>query len=230
MRRLLILFLLVLAVLAGCGEKKADLVALDPQQQSERQSKEEINLTPVIGPHHPVRDPFATGNVVTVNEGKPALALPTTQRPERDPFREKSLDAKIPVKGREVLVAEMPTAEQPGKKEQGTEGGQATENLVLELVTLERCWFDVFVDRKRVLRTNVPAKESLKWQGSLVELAQVGRAWAVLVTVNGQELGLLEELAAQLENGSVTVAGVKVTLARKYPGGVLLGLRFSAVE
>ena len=100
---------------------------------------------------------------------------------------------------------------------------------MLELSALDRCWLDVFVDGQRVLRTNVPAREYLHWQGKQVELAQVGRAWAVQVTVNGQELGLLENLVAQLENG-FTVPGVEITLERKYPGGVLVGLRFSVQE
>jgi len=64
-----------------------------------------------------------------------------------------------------------------------------------------------------------------------VRLEQVGREWALMLVVNGKNLGRLSAMVAELQKGPVTFpdAGVIVSLDRRYSGGVLVGLRFRAL-
>ena len=179
--------------------------------QTEQFSQEEVKpeILPVIEVYQPERDPFAPGEAVAAGEKKPVAAGHTQKK--RDPFRPKSFAA-------ETVETEWEAAgEVTVENVQEDINLPVLEGLVLELSALDRCWLDVFVDGQRVLRTNVPAREYLHWQGKQVELAR-GRAWAVQVTVNGQELGLLENLVAQLENG-FTVPGVEITLSASIRAG-----------
>lgn len=109
-----------------------------------------------------------------------------------------------------------------------------TGDLTLQVRTIDLCWLDVFVDGERVLRTNVPTGQVHSWTGGEIRLEQVGREPAIILSINGQEIGRLLELAERLERGPVTLRigseQVRVTLSRRYGSGVLVGLRFVVAE
>lgn len=188
----------------------------------------------------PERDPF-------VPSGTKAL----TRRPQggimgegRDPFaivpggvEHEKTKVKAGASGRDPFAAVANVLVVPLPEEQPAEPGEQVWDTVLpdsgkvrlEVATFDRCWLEVHVDQVLVLRTNVPAGSTLVWEGEgEVRLEQVGREWAVEVVVNGRSRGRLSTLVQRLLNGEYvdSEAGVLVTLERRYPGGVLVGLRF----
>lgn len=224
---IVITVMLAVLVLAGCKlRQEAEPV---PQAEQPPVSREKPAETVVAMRERPAveRDPFA-----------PSGELPETKvlaeiRAEgRNPFE------RVPnviVEPEEEPEQEPETEPEPGEEEPepgaepGIEPGEGT--LVLQLKTLDRCWLEVLVEGERMLRTNVPKGETLAYEGNRVELQQVGRDWALDVTLNGRNLGLVSSFVDTLprvfEFGDVQV---RVSLEQRYPGGVLVGLRFEIVK
>ncbi len=105
------------------------------------------------------------------------------------------------------------------------------DGLQLTLTTLDRCWLEVWVDGRQVLRTNVNRGTTLTWTAeSEINLEQVGREWALGIILNGEDLGLAEDVAEGLtaEPRLITTEGgqVEVSLERRYESHVLVGFRF----
>jgi hypothetical protein len=246
-RNVAFLLLLCIFVLAGCAAQQVVDPGTSTPAPVEEQTEQVVEIRELQAPE---RDPFAVASVsepgreglvsaVEVEGRNPFIAAEGTGRdslagevvPEgRNPFSEVPNEVTVP---EEPEIPEEP--EEPG--EIPVEPGEPEEpvltgNVQVWLVTLDRCWLDVLVDNVRVLRDNVPSGRTLVWDGSEVRLEQVGREQAVSVTVNGKDLGRLSVLVQRLENGSYEdrEAGVRVSLERRYPGGVLVGLRFTALN
>jgi len=214
--------LLLLLVAVGCSRNLEQ--PLPPAGGGEEEIKA---VLPVVAGDLPARDPFLAQQGEAV--ARDAAQVPATGR---DPF---GRTADEPGSEQEAVAVtgsgrdpfreggEQPPVEEP-------DGPLPAGRVEIELFVRTRCWLDVFVDGERVLRDNVSAGETLRWQGGRVELAQVGRSWAVELKVNGRDVGLLEELAAEFDRGPLVRSGARITLQRKYPGGVLVGLLFSATE
>lgn len=212
--------ILVLVLLAGAGcSKQVDPgpIVLPPADES----PVEEPLGEIIGGEVPLRDPFKQGTLTSDWEQKSALPSPGG----RDPFT---------LVANNVAEPEPEVPVEPVKPEP-TEPGEPvlTGDVVVMLKTLDRCWLDVFVDSQRVLRTNVPVDRKLTWAGkSEVRLQQVGRDYAVEVSVNGKSLGKLSEFVKKMSSGVYvdSEAGVRISLEESYAGGVLVGLRFSPLN
>jgi len=175
----------------------------------------------------PQRDPFVVGTFSGPGRERPAPAMTTGGQqaqeralPRRDPFAAGQKDAG----GGTPPGAGGPPVSPP-----------VAEKVEVRVTTLDLCWLEVYVDGRQALRKNVPGATTHTWVGEReVLLQQVGREWAVNVVVNGQDLGRLTGLAARLQRGPQTVqtdgTRVKITLARRYWGGVLVGVKFSLQE
>ena len=238
MNRLGAVLLIMMLVLTGCGKKAVP--PTEPPKGPVVVQKEKV--PPIVDAGVPSRDPFGAGGSGSV---APKGVVPVEGRDPfggaaagggwqaqpgqvlvagRDPFSEGSGQVIVPpvIKPPEVPIEEPPVdvpVDPP-----------VTSGVMIEVVTLDRCWLDVAVDNVRVLRTNVPVGETLKWQGQgEVRFDQVGRERAIQVKVNGKDLGRLDAFVPRLTNGSITEAGVQISLEKTYPGGVLVGLRFKAL-
>lgn len=192
-------------------------------------------LVPVV----PGRNPFSVA-VPSVRQKKSG----SVDRAGRDPFLPSSSQPEPvvpePVVPEPVVpepVVPEPTPPEPVKPEptqpEPEEDDPLTEGLLVVLETTDRCWLDVFVDGRRVLRNNVAAGQTLRFEAKReIVLRQVGREHSVRLTVNGKDFGLLggfvQRLAAGEELGGQV--GMRVSLERRHSGGVLVGLRFLAVE
>lgn len=231
MKRVALLMCMVI-MLAGCGRQAAAPQGSLPDVPQAVQ-KEKVPL--ILDAGVPERDPFAAAAAAAVREKGEAAAVVNG----RDPFAAAAAStdwqtarAAVSPGGRDPFAAgtaaELPPEPEVPAEEPGEPGEvPAAGAVVVQLETLDRCWLEVFVDGRRVLRTNVPVGETLTWAGTReVVLEQVGREQAVLLVVNGRNLGRLAEVVPRLERGPVTEGGVAISLERRYPGGVLVGLRF----
>ncbi|MBS4030497.1 MAG: hypothetical protein KGZ63_03610 [Clostridiales bacterium] len=247
-RNVAFLILICTLLLVGCTTKQVvEPGILTPAPVEEQTEPVEVEIRELQAPE---RDPFATGSV---SESGSEVVVSAVEAEGRNPFvvadgsdRER-LAGEVESGGRnpfavvpnEVIVPEIPVEPEepvdPGEIPVDPEPGEPniTDGVQLRIVTTERCWLDIFEDGVRVLRDNVPGGRTLDFYGdSEVRLEQVGREQAVSVTVNGKDLGRLLELVQRLENGPYEdrEAGVRVSLERRYPGGVLVGLRFTALN
>lgn len=217
-----IVVILALVLLAGVGCAKQ----VDPGPVVLPPTVEELVEEPlgeIIGGEVPVRDPFKQGALTSDWEKESALA----NLGGRDPF---TLAANVVVEPEPV----EPEPQEPINPEpQEPTEIVLTGDVVVVLKTLDRCWLEVFVDSQQVLRTNVPVDRELTWAGkSEVRLQQVGRDYAVEVSVNGKSFGLLSELVKKMSSGVYIdrETGVRVSVENSYAGGVLVGLRFSPLN
>ena len=207
--RRLILSLLLFLLLSGCGD-----VAQPPLESPGEALPVLTEQAPeILAPALPGRNPFM-----------PVAPFPrqrisgTVDRTGRDPFLPAPQQPAAP-------EPVLPPPLVPAERETLPAG------LVIALQTVDRCWLDVFVDGQRVLRSNVASGQTLRWEAEReIVLQQVGREYAVRITVNGKELGLLSHLVRRLAMGENPgqQEGVRISLERSYAGGVLVGLRFSA--
>lgn len=97
--------------------------------------------------------------------------------------------------------------------------------------TLDRCWLEVWVDGSRQIRTNVEAGTELSWRANdEILLEQVGREWALVISVNGEDKGLAENIARNLEGQTRPLSTddgyIEVSLESRYASRVLVGLAF----
>jgi hypothetical protein len=229
------IILLCLLLAAGCGRQAAPPdnegpVITDPVVKE--------RVPQILDADLPERDPFNAGGGSDWQKGESQV-----DRTGRDPFTlasnasdwEKE-SGEIDKKGRnpfaavpnEIIVPE-PVDPEPVDP---TDPTIPLGDLVVELRTLTRCWLDVFVDDVRVLRTNVPSGETLRWEAKqVVLLEQVGREFGVQLLINGKDFGLLGNFAQQLGRDEYIdrEAGVAITLQQKYPGGVLVGVKIRAI-
>lgn len=228
---------LLVALLAGCG-KKAAVPEVTVPEEKEKPAVEN-NSPPILEFVRPQRDPFATAAGQAQAVGQSSVAAEG-----RDPFAAATGQAGVGKKGTVAAKGRDPFSvvanateppvlpEEPVKPDPGEPTGGVTDGRVnVSVSTLDRCWLDVFVDGGRVLRTNVPVGKELSWEGKDVTLEQVGREYAVRLMVNGKNLGLLGDLAKKLEAAPYTdrELGVRITLEKRYTGGVLVGLKVSAL-
>lgn len=243
-RNLAFLILISIILLAGCAvEPAVELNAPAPVPVEEHTEQVDVEIRELQAPE---RDPFAVASAsgrenlvsaVEVEGRNPFVAVDSSDRDRlvseveaegRDPFSVVPNEVTVPVIPEEpVDPGEIPV--DPGEPEEPV----ITDGVQVQVVTFDRCWLDVFEDNVRVLRDNVPGARTLVFNGqSEVRLEQVGREQVVSVTVNGKDLGRLSVLAQRLENGSYVdrEAGVRVSLERRYPGGVLVGLRFTVLN
>lgn len=199
----------------------------------------------------PERDPFAVGAFSGREQPVPvaATATPSARNqalPQRDPFAVGQRGVGVP-EGTEPEGAspgETTPATPPGGKAGSSPVGSPVASpagspvpgrVEVRVTTLDLCWLEVYVDGERVLRKNVPGGTTHTWVGEReVLLQQVGRERAVDLAVNGRDLGRLSALAPRLQGDPQTVetdgTRVKITLARRYRGGVLVGLKFAVQE
>jgi hypothetical protein len=219
---LVILCLLFLLLSVGCGEVVQPLTetAADELPVPVEQSPE--ILVPVV----PGRDPFSAAAPYARQK-----ISGTVERTGRDPFLPASREPEPePVKPQPAEPAPViPEPVPPGTAEEQP----LPEGLLVVLETIDRCWLDVFVDGRRVLRSNVADGQTLRFEAEReIVLQQVGREHAVRLTVNGKDLGLLSQFVQRLAAGEEPgrQAGVQVRLERRHAGGVLVGLRFLAMD
>ncbi len=215
-KRTVIPCLMLVILLSGCALKSPEIKQPAPAA---------AQPAPAAGPllarerRQPERDPFLAPAVVTAEQKK----LAEIKEEGRDPFQPVP-NVVIPPE----VKPEEPPAAQPGPVEPGT------GPVNIQLVALDRCWIDVFVDNERVLRTNLPKDGSVSFAGGEVRLEQVGREWALDVTLNGRYLGVLKDLVPDLQKGPVTYnfdgTRVRVSLGQRYSGGVLVGLNFKVIK
>jgi hypothetical protein len=235
-----VVLILVCFPLVGCG-REATPSAAEPVV--EEPAKPEERVPEILDADVPERDPFAAaGNPTwqkddgTVIEGgrNPFMAATGTSNWVAE-------SGVVVTKGRDPFdqvpdEIEGSDPDKPLDPEEPVDPGDATvaKTVAVALQTTDRCWLDVFVDDVRVLRTNVPSGESLNWEAEReVRLDQVGRELAVLVNVNGKDFGSLASLVQRLGEDLSLVdreAGVEITVERRYPGGVLVGLKFTALS
>lgn len=224
-------------LLTGCTEKQSGMPepVVTPDTQPAAVAGQNIDR----GPRQPERDPF-----LPVFGGEAAEAQPSqVTAAGRDPFMQVDNVTEPPVieaPEPEPPVTEPsepePTEAEPDETEPPDDSVEVTTpgRVTLHLMTLDRCWLDVFVDNERVMRTNVPNGETLLWSGSEeITLDQVGRPGAVMVTLNGRQLGRLADMVPSLVQGPLYYdfdqTRVQITLGHRYSGGVLVGLRFTVV-
>lgn len=129
-----------------------------------------------------------------------------------------------------------PEGSQPG----GSVGAVATGETPLSaplqvgIRVTSPTWLEVRVDGKQVLRTNVAGGSQLKYEATKqVTLQEVGREGAILLSVNGRDLGRTSTLVKELSRPKQVEAGgrtVQISLVRGYPSGVLVGLTFELVK
>lgn len=176
----------------------------------------------IIGGEAPGRDPFARGEAFSLWAGQTDLVIAVG----RNPFAPSADAGTKPEPG--------PETDEPGVSQPAVpDGVNLTGRVNVLLKLLDRCWLEVLVDNELVLRTNVSVSTVLEYaaQGE-VALRQVGRDYAVEVHVNGHNLGRLSDLVLKMSGGvyEEKEAGVRISLERRYAGGVLAGLRFRPLE
>jgi hypothetical protein len=235
MKRWAIVLLLLMLLVGGCSEETPP----PAEMENEPQVVETEKASAVARAEAPKRDPLAavsgskkTGEAAEIStEGRNPF---TVEKAGKDWATEKG---KVDTSGRDPFVKgkagkpAAPAEKPPKDPTPGTETPVTEDGVTVQLTTLDRCWLEVFVDKKRVLLKNVPAAETLTWQGQKeVYFAQVGRGWAVEITVNGQKLGVLSEFAKDLKDGPQVVAGVQISLRHIYPGEVLVGLSLKKTD
>ena len=249
MRRvgLTLIILIGLVMLVGCGQNTTVPEVEVPVEDAQ----EEVEREPVIlDADVPQRDPFsASGSgawekeagTVTVEGRDPFRVADGSSDWERqngevdtsgrDPFVPVSGEPDVPVEPEEPEEPDEPVEPEDPVDEPDDPDDEVPlpDAVTVQITTLDRCWLDVFVDGTRELRTNVPQGETMEWQGSVVLFEQVGREFAVEVTVNGQDLGRLGDLVQRLEEGPVEEAGVQISLEQRFAGGVLVGLEFAVL-
>ncbi|MEW6244735.1 MAG: hypothetical protein AB1497_10875 [Bacillota bacterium] len=211
--------------LAACGKRTADTVDTGAftQKQGEAVSAAENVLQPqaVVMPK---RDPFEPV-VVSAPARSVTGRSQIKEAPRRDPFHPADGDASaFEEESSDSDLVPVQTGEEP-----------FTGKVHVQILTLDLCWLDVFVDEVQVLRTNVLPDKTLEWTAdSQVRLEQVGRERAVIVTVNGQRIGLLADLARRLVLEPYVIqtetTTIRITLEKRYTSGVLVGLRFAVVH
>jgi hypothetical protein len=158
---------------------------------------------------------------LAVNLGVPANA--PQGRP--DPFA--VAPYRAPDRGRSLEELEE-EEEREGAQVMGpVEGG-----FELSVRTTDRCWLEVWVDGVRITRTNVEGGTTLVWSAKReITVEQVGREWALEISLNGQPLGLAQDVAASLEEGKRTIetspGPIEVTLGQRFESRVLVGLKFA---
>ncbi|MBC7338282.1 MAG: DUF4115 domain-containing protein [Firmicutes bacterium] len=129
-----------------------------------------------------------------------------------------------------------PEGAQPGGAGGAVAPGEAPASAPLQvgIRVTSPTWLEVRVDGKQVLRTNVARGSQLKYEASKqVTLQEVGREGAILLSVNGRDLGRASTLVKELSRPKQVEAGghtVEISLVRRYPSGVLVGLTFALVK
>jgi len=207
----LLCFLLLMGV--GCRDVTPPL----PETPGEALAVPTEQPPEILAPVVPGRDPFSVA-APSARQKKSG----TVDRTGRDPF------LPAPPEPEPIAPEPVPEPVPPAP----TEEERLSEGLVIALQTVDRCWLDVFVDGRRVLRSNVAAGQTLRWEAEReIVLQQVGREHAVRLTVNGRDFGLLSHFAQRLAAGEDLErdAGVRISFERRHSGGVLVGLRFSAI-
>lgn len=209
-----LIVMLLLLLLVGCRNVEQPPLAESPVLPLLTQQAPEILLQPVPG-----RDPFSPGvpAVRQKESGKvdgtgrdPFLPAPAVTEPAEPA-------PTVPEEESEPVLPPIPEEE------------SLPEGLIIMLQTIDRSWLDVLVDGRQVLRSNVASQQTLRWEAKReIVLQQVGREHAVRLTVNGQDFGLLAHFVQRLEAGEELgrQAGMLISLERRHPGGVLVGLRF----
>ncbi|MBS3898766.1 MAG: DUF4115 domain-containing protein [Clostridium sp.] len=214
----LLIFLLLLSV--GCGEVVLPL----PETAADELPVPVEEAPEILVPVVPGRDPFG----VAAPSARQKISG-SVDRTGRDPFLPASRQAEPAVPQPTEPEPVIPEPVPPGNEENDD---RLPEGLLILLETVDRCWLDVFADGRRVLRSNVADGQELRFEAEReIVLQQVGREHAVRLTVNGQDFGLLSQFVQRLAAGEGLgrQAGVQVSLERRHAGGVLVGLRFSAV-
>ncbi|MDW7683205.1 MAG: DUF4115 domain-containing protein [Bacillota bacterium] len=245
---IVILILVATLLLAGCGQRTVEAPAEnDVPEAVEPEKREPLILDAEV----PERDPFndsadssdweTEAGDVDIDGRNPFVAA--AAKTEWEPGDKQAVRAgrdPFDSTGEVVIEPEPVDPVEPGDPTEPTEPGEPGEPgdvpvpdaVVVQVTTLDRCWLDVFVDGERVLRTNVPRGETLSWEGSDVLLDQVGRDYAVNLVVNGKDLGLLEAFVLGMTDGVYVdrEIRIRIELAERYTGGVLVGLRFRVLE
>ncbi len=216
---LTILFIFSLLLAVGCGKVALPL----PETAGEDLAVPAEQLPEILAPAVPGRDPFSVA-APDIRQKKSA----SVDRTGRDPFLPAPQQPE-PVKPEPSIVPApvVPAAVPPGSAEED----RLPEGLLVVLETTDRCWLDVFVDGRRVLRSNVADGQTLRFEAEReIVLQQIGREHTVRLTVNGRDFGLLSQFVQRLAAGEELgrQAGVQISLERRYSGGVLVGLRFLA--
>lgn len=133
-------------------------------------------------------------------------------------------------------VPPPPEGSQPGGVGPGIAPGEtpASAPLHVGVRVTAPTWLEVRVDDKQVLRTNVAGGSQLTYRATReVTLREVGREGAVFLSVNGKDLGRASTLVKELSRPTKVEAGghtVEISLVRRYPSGVLVGLTFALVK
>lgn len=217
---LVIFFLFFLLLPVGCGEVVQPL----PEPAEQPLSVPVEQLPEILAPVVPGRDPFSVAALHTRQKKSGSV-----DRTGRDPFLPASLQPEqakpAPIEPAPVVPEPVP----PGDIEED----HLPEGLIVVLETIDRCWLDVFVDGRRVLRSNAAGGQTLRFEAEReIVLQQVGREHTVRLTVNGKDLGLLSNFVQRLAAGEEPgqQVGAQVSLERRHSGGVLVGLRFLAVD
>jgi hypothetical protein len=173
----------------------------------------------------PERDPFLVAAAAADWEKKE----PAVVEEGRDPFAP-APNVEVP----DVKPEEPPVTVDPVDPVDPGENGTAPGMATVRLTALDRCWLEVLVNGQRELRTNLPRGETVTFEGKEVRLEQVGREWALVVSLNGRMLGVLSDLVPDLQRGPLTYdfegTRVRVTLGQRYSGGVLVGVNFTVLR
>ena len=164
---------------------------------------------------------------LAVNLGVPANA--PQGRP--DPFA--VAPYRVPDRGQPL---EEPGEEEEEEEEEVVPVMEPVEGgFEVAVRTRDRCWLEVWVDGNRVVRTNVEGGTTLVWSAQReINLEQVGREWALEISLNGQPLGLAQDVAASLQGGKRTIetspGPIEVTLGQRFESRVLVGLKFAVAQ
>lgn len=220
------LVVLLAFLLPGCGQNPVILAPPDVPAVGENAtmgSGEIRELQP------PERDPFRVAAAGPIPGGVIGMPAPETGR---DPFERAANVVILPPEPDEVPPDEepVPPDEEPIPPDDPVV--VIPGKVALQIQTTDICWLDIYADNVRMLRTNVQAGETLTFEAEAeVRLEQVGREWALMLVVNGQNLGRLSTIVTELQKGPLTLpeAGVRISLQQRYSGGVLVGLRFTAI-
>lgn len=222
-RNVAFLIFICMLLFAGCATEQAvELIAPEPAPVPVEEETKQV-IVEIRELKVPERDPFAAGG-----ESVRDILASAVELEGRNPFSEVPNEVFMP---EEPEIPEEPV--EPGEDPGELKEPVIADSVQVQVVTFDRCWLDIFEDNVRVLRDNVPGGRTLVYNGkSEIRLEQVGREQAVSVTVNGKDLGRVSALVQQLEGGSYVnrEAGVRITLEQRYPGGVLVGLRFAVLN
>jgi hypothetical protein len=241
---LVTLVVLLAFLLPGCGQNPVILSLPDVPAVGESTT---VNSGEVRDLQPPERDPFRVESVIGAAGSTPGAPAPATSR---DPFRVAMgptpggvIGAPAPETGRDPFERAANVVDLPPDPDDEIPPDDDPEppddpvvvtpgKVTLQIQTTDICWLDIYADNVRILRTNVQAGETLTFEAEAeVRLEQVGREWALMLVVNGQNLGKLSSIVTELQKGPLTLpeAGVRISLQQRYTGGVLVGLRFTAI-